>query len=126
NREVLREHVDEPAVDLAVPGDHAVSEDLPLLHAEVGAAMRLELVDLDERAGIEQHVDPLARRELARFVLLADPLLAATPVGFAAAASQLFEVLLDSHRIFGTPTRSSVIMLRSRPFQGSFVDAMLR
>ena len=34
--EVLREHEDLAAVDRAVAGDHAVAEDLLLLHAEVG------------------------------------------------------------------------------------------
>ena len=36
--EVLREHEDLAAVDRAVAGDHAVAEDLLLLHAEVGCS----------------------------------------------------------------------------------------
>ena len=70
HREVLREHAHGAAVDGAVPGDHAVAEDLLLLHAEVGAAMRDELVELDEAALVEQRRDALARGELAGLVLL--------------------------------------------------------
>jgi hypothetical protein len=36
-----------------------------------------ELVELLERTGIEQQIDALARRQLARLVLAAQPLLAA-------------------------------------------------
>ena len=43
--------------------------------------MRDELVDLLERAGIEQQVDALARRELAGVVLPLQPLLAAAQLG---------------------------------------------
>ena len=46
--EVLREDEDLAAVDGAVAGDDAVAEDLLLLHAEVGAAVGDELVELDE------------------------------------------------------------------------------
>ena len=99
HREVLREDVDEAAVDLAVAGDHAVAENLPLLHTEVGAAMGLELVDLDERAGVEQGMDTLASRQLAGLVLLLDPLLAAAELGLVAAARELLQILLDAHRL---------------------------
>ena len=75
--EVLREHADRAAVDGAVPGDDAVAEDLLLLHAEVGAAMRDEPVELDEAALVEQRLDALARGELAGLVLLVDAGLAA-------------------------------------------------
>src|SRR5262249_28978298 len=74
DREVLREHVDLAAVDVAVAGDHAVAGDLGLAHPEVEAAMRAQLVELDERAGIEEQLDPLARGELALAVLLFDAL----------------------------------------------------
>ena len=49
--------------------------------------MRDELVGLLEGAGIEEQIDPLARRQLAGFVLAPAPLLAAAEVG------QAFEVL---------------------------------
>ena len=53
-----------------------------------------ELVDLLERARIEQEFDPLARRQLAGLVLLAEPILAAAELR---AALQLFEILERVH-----------------------------
>jgi hypothetical protein len=70
--EVLREDERLAPVDEAVARDDAVAEDLLLLHAEVGAAVDDEPIELDEAAGIEQQVDSLARRELAAFVLFLD------------------------------------------------------
>ena len=58
-------------------GDDAVARDDLLGHAEVEAAMGDELVELLERAGIEQQLDPLARRQLAGGVLAIEPRLAA-------------------------------------------------
>ena len=84
--EVLREGEDLPAVDEAVAGDDAVAGNDLLIHAEVAAAVGDELVDFFEGAGIEQEIDPLARRQLSRIVL---PLLA----GLAAAQfGEAFEV----------------------------------
>ena len=52
-------------------GDDPVAgnELVRIAHAEVAASMGDELVDLLKGARIEEHVDPLARRELAGFVL---------------------------------------------------------
>ena len=50
-------------------------------HAEVGAAVRDELVDLLEGAGIEEPLHALARGQLALLVLLAQPLFAAAELG---------------------------------------------
>ena len=61
--------------------------------------MGLELVDLDERAGVEQRIDTLASRQLAGLVLLLDPLLAAAELGLVAAARELLQILLDPHRL---------------------------
>ena len=77
DREVLREHEHLPAVDQAVAGDDAVARDELLLHPEVAAAVRHQLVELLERARIEQQLDPLARRELAGLVLALLAILAA-------------------------------------------------
>ena len=60
HRGVLAEHRDRPAVDGAGAGDHAVAERAPLLHAEVGGAVPGQGVELDERARVEQHLQPLA------------------------------------------------------------------
>ena len=75
--EVLREHADLAPVDRAPTGDHAVAVDLLFLHAEVGAAVRDQPIELDEATRIEQQIDPLTRAELAGLVLLGDPLFAA-------------------------------------------------
>ena len=60
HRGVLAEHGDRPAVDRAGAGDDAVAERAPLLHPEVGGAVPGEGVELDERAGVEQHLQSLA------------------------------------------------------------------
>src|SRR6185369_12393559 len=67
--EVLGEDEDEASFDAAVTGDEAVAKDLLLVHAEVGAAMRDELVGLLEGAFVEQELDALARRHLTFFML---------------------------------------------------------
>jgi hypothetical protein len=60
-----------------VARDDAVTQHLLVLHAEVGAAVGDEPVDLDEAPRVEEQVDALARRELAALVLLLDALGAA-------------------------------------------------
>src|SRR2546427_48698 len=70
--EVLGKDVDEPPLDPAPSRHHPVAEHLLVGEAEIGRAMRDEAVELDERAGIEQHVEPLARRHLAFIVLSFD------------------------------------------------------
>ncbi len=79
--EVLREDEDLAPFDQAVAGDHAVAEELLLVHPEVVAAVGLELVELDERAGVEQQLDALARGQLAVGVLLVDAIGAAAELG---------------------------------------------
>ena len=53
-------------------------------------------VELDEGAGIEQELEALARRLLARLVLPADPLLAAAELRLGVAAAQLFESVVGA------------------------------
>ena len=86
----LKTYTGRPSIS-AVPGDHAVAEDLLLLHAEVGAAVRHEAVELDERALVEQQVDALARGQLALLVLRGDALRAAAQQGGRAHALQALE-----------------------------------
>src|SRR5205823_14937271 len=52
-------------------------------------AVRLELVQLDEAAGIEQELDPLARGELSVLVLPVDAFLAAAQLGLGIQRRQL-------------------------------------
>src|SRR5207249_11287 len=82
--EVLREDVDAPSGDGPAAGDHAVTDNRPRLHAEVGAAVRDEHAQLHEGTGIEECVDALARGQAARRVLLVDLILAAAHLGFGA------------------------------------------
>ncbi len=76
-REILAERENQPAVHRAVAGDDAVAGDFVLVDAEIVAAVFDEHVPFLEGTGIEQHVEPLARRQLALGVLLFDALLAA-------------------------------------------------
>ena len=71
--EVLREGEHLPAVHEAVAGDDAVAGHEMLVHPEIAAAVGDELVDLLEGAGVEEQLHPLARRQLARRVLLLEP-----------------------------------------------------
>ncbi len=70
--EILAEDEDQPAVDRAVAGDHAVARDLLLVHAEIAAAVLDEHVPFLEGAGIEQQLEALARGQLALGVLRPD------------------------------------------------------
>ena len=72
HREVLAEDEHQAAVDRARAGDHAIARDALLGHAELGAAVLDEGVDLLERALVEQQVQALARRQLAALVLRRD------------------------------------------------------
>ena len=83
HREVLAKDEDEAAVDGAGTRHHAVAGDALSGHAELGAAVLDEGVDLLERAGIEQKLQALARGQLAALVLGGDAL------GPAAHASRL-------------------------------------
>ena len=64
-----------------MPADDAVAGHDLIGHAEIETAVRDELVELFERAGIEQEIDPLAGGQLAGFVLAAQPLRAAALLG---------------------------------------------
>ena len=63
--EVLGEDGHLTALDHAVTSDHPVAVGAAAILAELGAAMPGELVHLDERALVQQHLDPLAGGLLA-------------------------------------------------------------
>ena len=94
HREILREDEDLAAVDLTVTGHDAVAQELLLLHAEVGAPVGDELVDLVEGPGVREQTDALARGELPFTVLLLDPLRAAALLGLPVESSKLLELFL--------------------------------
>ena len=68
-REVVGIDKYKAAVYLSVTGHHAVSGNLFLLHAEVGATVVHELVQLIERAFVQQHVNTFAGSHAAGGVL---------------------------------------------------------
>ena len=73
HREVLREDEDQASVDGAVAGDDAVAEEVLAIQPELRRAVGDECVELDERSGVEEEVEALARGELAPGVLALDP-----------------------------------------------------
>src|SRR6476659_2748696 len=73
-REVLGEHAHLAAVDGAVAGHHAVAVGPLLLQAERRRPVPRELVELDERALVEEQLDALAGGLATLRVLLLDGL----------------------------------------------------
>ena len=94
DREVLAEDAHHAAVDLAVAGHHAVAVGAGLLQAERGRAVPRELVELDEGALVEEHLDPLAGGLAALGVLLLDRLR-------RAGVHRLVEALLEVGELAG-------------------------
>ena len=99
--EVLAEHADRAAVDGAVPGDHAVPVRPGGLDAEVVRPVPGQLVELGERARVEQHADPLPRGLLALGVLLGHRLLRAGVHGLVPPPLQVGELARGGVRIGG-------------------------
>src|SRR5438093_1228348 len=95
--EVLREDEHRAPVDAARAGDDPVARDALLGHAEVVGLVDDEAVELEEGAGIEQELEPLAGGLLAGLVLAPDALLAPAELGGAVAAPQLLETLVRRH-----------------------------
>ena len=93
-------------MDAAVAGDDAVAGHDLLLHAEVLAAVRDQLVDLLERAGIEQPRHALAGGQLALLVLFLQPRFATAQFGEALAFAQPFDRVHDTGNPKGLPPRT--------------------
>ncbi len=72
HREVLREDEDLAAEDRPVAGDDGVAPRAVLAHVELDLAVADEAVELDERARVEELLEPLAREELAALALPLD------------------------------------------------------
>jgi hypothetical protein len=104
HREVLGEHVDDLAVDRAPAGDHAVAGDLLVLHAEVGAAVLDEHVELLEAVFVEEQVDALAGGQLALGVLGRDALFTAAGPGLLATTIQFLENMLHATKLPCSPS----------------------
>src|SRR5262249_40299588 len=89
--EVLGEGETGTAVDATGACDHAVTGNALRVHSEIAALVDDEAVHLGERALVEEHLEPLARRLLARLVLTFDALESAAGLGGAIAAGGFFE-----------------------------------
>src|SRR5690606_26560956 len=116
--EVLAEHEHEAAVDRAAAGDDAVAGDALRLHAEIGAVVFDVSVEFLERSLVQQHLEPLARGELALGVLRRDPLLAPAQPGRGAAAFELLDIgghALSLLRGRAIAKEGTLIQLRLRP-----------
>ncbi len=96
--EVLREEEHLAAVDRAPAGDDAVGERPVVLDAEAVRAVAGEHVELDERAGVEQLLDALARGQLAPGVLALDGRRVARVQRLLLQLAQLVDALLDRVR----------------------------
>ena len=98
--EILGEDIDETAADGAATGHHAVTVDVLLLHAEVGAAVMHEHVEFFEAAFVKEKGDALTGGELAFLVLRVDAFLTAAEFRFGPALDQFLDIfLLYGHRI---------------------------
>ena len=87
DREVLREDEDLAAEDRPVAGHDGIAVRPPLHHPEVRVAVAHEAVELDERAGIEELLEPLVGEQLPLRPLALDRLLGA---GWSASSRSWF------------------------------------
>ena len=96
--EVLREDEYQPAFDAAIAGDEAVAKDDLVFHAEVGAAVRNQLIGLFKGAFIEQEIDALTGRHLALFVLASTALFTAARFRQRVTTLQFGQFLFEVHK----------------------------
>ena len=75
DREVLAEDEHGPTIDGAVTRDDPIAEERGL---RLGVAIRDERIELDERAGVQQQLQPLPRGEFSTSMLLIDAFLSPT------------------------------------------------
>jgi hypothetical protein len=98
HREILREDVNQPPVDLSVARDHAIAVEFLRLQPEVRRPMDDEAIQLDKRALVEKKIEPFARGELAFLVLRLEARLASALLGLRPAARQELELLSHRHK----------------------------
>ena len=113
-------------MDAAVAADDAVAGDDLLLHPEVLAAVRDELVDLLERAGIEEARHALARGQLALRVLFLEALFAAAKLGEVFALPQSFDRIHQAatQGFDKVPTPATFTIMRSPGVNGPTPDGV--
>ncbi len=98
--EVLAREVDEAAIDGGASGHDAIGGKILVGHPEQRRAMTREQRQLLEAALIDETLDPFARGELARLMLLFSALLAAAKFDPRALFAQV-----GNHRIDGFVVR---------------------
>src|SRR5262249_37752348 len=96
--EVLREHVDEAALDAAIAGDDAIAVDLLIAEAEVVRPVHDEAPELDERPVVQQQIQPLARREFPLGVLRLDARRATALFGLGDSSLEQLDLFSHRHR----------------------------
>ena len=94
HREILREHVNQPAVDAAKAGDEAIAGRPLRFHAEIVRLVADEFVQLFESALIEQQVDAFARAQLALLVLALAAFGAAACFGLGVKLAEFFQTVV--------------------------------
>ena len=89
HREVVGDNRDQPAVDLAIPGDCTVGGRVPALHRALGEVRPAVDAELDEGPLVDQQGQSLAGRELLTGVLSGHLLLSPTQLGQLPARSKI-------------------------------------
>ena len=97
DREVVARHHDIAAVDLAAPDHEACGREGFEVARFVVARFSRDAPDLDERARVEQLVDPLAYRELAAGMLPLDSLRPAHLLCESLALAQFVDLFFPAH-----------------------------
>ena len=113
-------------MNAAVAADDAVAGDDLLLHPEIHAAVRDQLVDFFEGAGVKEARHALARRQLALLVLLLDARFAAAEFGEALAFPEPLDRIHQpaTQGFESVPTPSTLIIMRSPGVSGPTPDGV--
>ena len=99
NSEVLREHVDQAAVDFAVARHDAVAEELLLVQPKIRRPVGHQLAHLLERARIEQELKALAGSQFALAMLCFNARFSTPFEGFCAHGFQTFRGMLHDAKL---------------------------
>jgi hypothetical protein len=88
-----------------VTGDDPIARDALVVHAEVACAVDDQGVQLLERAGVDEGVDPLVRGELSGRVLLGHALVTTADARLCVAPPHLFQPILLHRSSRAAPIR---------------------
>src|SRR5204863_1871341 len=93
------------AFNASIAGNESIAVVLLLLHAEISAAMRDQLIGFFKCAFIEQELDAFTRRHLALLVLARAPLRASTLLRQLVATLQFRNFFFEIHGLISPPRR---------------------